>query len=400
MNICDEKFLPFFVKMLDPNENRTSDSNNQDSIEPQTFEENKNEEFPMLKDEKESISSDYSNQGNNLETSNINKDNRCHEVSVKNCSSEVIIIGEDNECKLDLNESNSQSNLGIQEKSDSQEKNNNVNNSIQHDDNSDLNSKLTQRKKFNEKNTKKSSLCKDKRKKELNREDKNKRALFVAKLIGHKLKRGKKKEEKKIKKEKKPIQKERKKYYRYELERKTLRSCVHSGHNHIIIHLSENLKKKGKMKEIFWDPVLPSKYITSEDNLLININKTIEELYKDSMKGNFTSESIAHNREIIDNICKNAEKEENDPDLKNLKTYFCLKIKDLLKIYIDKDELDNYDQEVKELFNDYKIKHMKDEFIYEEEKYYKKRVKVMKDLIKKSSLKDINKKKHIIDIKK
>ena len=148
------------------------------------------------------------------------------------------------------------------------------------------------------------------------------------------------------------------------------------------------------MKKIFLAIVLPRKKINSENNLLNYINKPIKEFYKDFKKGNYSSKSMAYKREIIDNICKEAEKGENNPDLKNLNTYFCLKIRDLLIIYIDKDELDNYGPDAKKLFNDYpdveklfkdyKIKHIKDEFKNDEKQYYERRVNIMKDLIKKS----------------
>ena len=59
-------------------------------------------------------------------------------------------IGEENKCKLDFNDTNSQSNLETQEKCGSQKNTTSVNNSIQHDENSNLNSKSTKTKKCNE----------------------------------------------------------------------------------------------------------------------------------------------------------------------------------------------------------------------------------------------------------
>ena len=392
--ICDEKFPSIEVKMLEEKENRNRDSNIQYLNELPTFDEDQKKTNAMEtdeeKNEKESTNSDYSNQKNNIENPNINKNNGCIQVSLKSFSEKVIIIGEENKCKSDFSDTNSQSNLETQEKCDSQKNTTSVNNSIQHDDNSNLNSKSTKTKKFNENIKKKDSCYKNKKIKGLNGKDKNQKVHFVVKRIrGHYLKRGKK--EKKIKKEKKPNKKEDGKY---ELERETLNSCVISGHENIFLHLIDNLKFKDNMKKIFLAIVLPRKKINSENNLLNYINKPIKEFYKDFKKGNYSSESMAYKREIIDNICKEAEKGENNPDLKNLNTYFCLKIRDLLIIYIDKDELDNYGPDAKKLFNDYpdveklfkdyKIKHIKDEFKNDEKQYYERRVNIMKDLIKKS----------------
>ena len=152
--------------MLDAYEIRTMEYLN----DLPTFEEYQKETNAMtdeVKNEKKSINSYYSNQKKNRETPNINKDNGYDEISLKNIIQEVIEIGEENKCKSDFKDTNSQSNLGIQEKCGSQKNTTSVNNSTQHtqhDDNSNLNSKSTKTKKCNENIKKKIPVIKTKNK--------------------------------------------------------------------------------------------------------------------------------------------------------------------------------------------------------------------------------------------